>query len=216
MQINSLKPEFDKLQKKFGEKTLNSIYGAGCLNNPDICFVFMNPTGRNVSTNKKWKGIKAPWIGTKTVWKLFYQLDLLDKDIYKDIEEMKPLDWNEGFSEKVYKNISEKSIYITNLSKSTQIDAKHLPDSVFREYLPIFLKEMEIIKPKIIITFGNQVSSVLLDQPIKVSDYRKKFLPLKIKNNIYPIYPVYYPVGQGMRNIDKAIKDLKWIKKKYE
>ena len=45
---------YDKLQKKYGDKNLDSIYNGGCTNNPDICFVFMNPTGKNPSSMKNW------------------------------------------------------------------------------------------------------------------------------------------------------------------
>jgi len=60
----------------------------------------------------------------------------------------------------------------------------------------------------------NQVSSVLLNKNIKVSEYRKKYESLVIKNNKYKVYPVYYPVGQGMRNIKIAKEDINWIIKK--
>ena len=29
--------------------------------------------------------------------------------------------------------------------------------------------------------------------------------------NKYKVYPVYYPVGNGIFNIDKSIEDIKWI-----
>ena len=29
--------------------------------------------------------------------------------------------------------------------------------------------------------------------------------------NEYKVYPVYYPVGNGIFNIDKSIEDIKWI-----
>jgi len=53
MQIEKLHKQFDRLQNKYGDKTLNSVYGAGCIKNPNICFVFMNPTARSIATNKK-------------------------------------------------------------------------------------------------------------------------------------------------------------------
>ncbi len=62
MQITNLFPYFDELQKVYGDSNLDAIYGCGEIHNPDICFVFMNPTSRNVATNKDWKGLKAPWI----------------------------------------------------------------------------------------------------------------------------------------------------------
>ena len=56
MKLDDLKYEYDKLQKKYGAKELDPIYFGGCTNNPDVCFVFMNPTGKNVASNKSWKG----------------------------------------------------------------------------------------------------------------------------------------------------------------
>ena len=50
MKISDLNPEYDKLQQEYGAKELSSIYNGGCTKNPDICFVFMNPTGRNIAS----------------------------------------------------------------------------------------------------------------------------------------------------------------------
>ncbi len=62
MNLEDLKIEYDKLQKIYGAKDLDSIYGDGGIENPDICFVFMNPTKRNIAASKEWKGRKALWI----------------------------------------------------------------------------------------------------------------------------------------------------------
>lgn len=75
MKLDDLNKKYDKLQIKYGAKDLNSIYNGGCDVSPEICFVFMNPTRRNIASSKKWKGLKAPWIGTKNIWNLFYKLD---------------------------------------------------------------------------------------------------------------------------------------------
>lgn len=114
MQLEDLKAKYDKLQMKYGAKELTSIYNGGCTNNPDICFVFMNPTGRNIASDPNWKGRRSPWIGSKNIWKLFYRIGLLD----------------------FFKNIAGKE---------------------------------------------------------------------------YKVYPVYYPIGNGMMNIEKAIEDIKFI-----
>ena len=212
MQIKKLFKEFDTLQKLHGDKNLDAICGSGNINNPDICLVFMNPTARNVASSKSWKGIKAPWLGTKNVWNMFFHLGLLNEKIVNEINSKKSNDWDYKFAEDVYKEVSSN---ITNLSKATQIDARPLPDKVFKEYLDIFKCEIDIIKPKIIITFGNQVSSVLLNKNIKVGEYRKKFDELKINNVTYKVFPVYYPVGQGMRNIKIAKEDIGWILKNF-
>jgi len=199
------------LQNKYGEVGLDSIYGGGCIENPNICFVFMNPTGRNVATSKNWKGLKYPWIGTKNVWDLFYGLGLLDEDIYLEIKSIKGSEWTEEFASRVYDNVVEHRIFITNLGKCTQIDARSLSNSVYYEYLDLLKKEIEIINPKVIILFGNQVSSIVLDEKISVSQCRKKLFLNNINGKEFKFYSVYYPVGNGRFNMDKSIEDIKWV-----
>ena len=209
--LNKLKKDYDRLQKKYGAKELDSIYSGGCINDTNIMFVFMNPTGRNVASLKTWLGRKAPWIGTKNIWNLFYQVNLLDKDIYDEIYSLRPKDWDYDFADKVYNHVESKKYFITNLGKCTQVDARPLPDCVLASYLKLLLKEIDIIKPKVIITLGNQVSSIILEKKISVSECRKKYFEKKIGKDIYKIFPVYYPVGNGFFNVDKAIEDIKWI-----
>lgn len=211
MQLEDLKVEYDILQSKYGAKELDSIYNGGCTENPDICFVFINPTGRNIASSKEWKGIKSPWIGTKNIWDLFYSLNLMDEKIYEKIKKIKGSEWTEKFAEEVYDDVKEHKYFITNLGKCTQIDARLLPDSVYEEYLNLLKKEIEIIKPKVIILFGNQVSSIVLNKKISVSQCRKQLFTDKINNNDYKFYCVYYPVGNGRFNINKSIEDINWI-----
>jgi len=211
MKLEDLNIEYDKLQKKYGDKSLDSIYNGGCVDNPDICFVFMNPTKRNIASEKNWKGLKSPWIGTKNIWDLFFKLDLLDEEVYSKIKSIKGSEWTPNFAEKVYDNVIKHKYFITNLGKCTQLDARVLSDSVYLEYLDLLKQEFNIVKPKVIILFGNQVSSIVLDEKISVSMVRKKCYIKEINGIEYKFYPVYYPVGNGRFNIDKAICDIKWI-----
>ena len=213
MTLDDLKIEYDKLQLKYGDKRLNSIYFGGCIKSPDLCFVFMNPTGKNNASLESWNGIKAPWIGTKNIWDLFYELNLLDKDIYDDIKRIKGKEWTEEFASKVYDNVKKYKYFITNLGKCTQIDARALPDSVYKEYLHLLYKEIELINPKVIVLFGNQVSSIVLDKKISVSKCRKQKFIKEINGREYAFYSVFYPVGNGRFNIDKSIEDINYIVK---
>lgn len=211
MQLKELKKEYDRLQQIYGAKELDSIYNGGCDNHPNICFVFMNPTGRNIASSKDWRGLKSPWIGTKNIWDLFEKLNLIDDDIYKKIKSIKGSDWTEEFAKEVYDDVTKHKYFITNLGKCTQMDARELPDSVYKEYLDLLKKEFHIIQPKVIILFGNQVSSIVLEEKISVSQVRKKCFIKNIYGEDYKFYSVYYPVGNGRFNIDKSIEDIKWI-----
>lgn len=211
MNLKLLESEYDKLQLKYGDKDLDSIYNGGCDVNPDICFVFMNPTKKNIASSKDWHGLKVPWIGTKVIWGLFCSLGLIDNDIYLEIKNMKGSEWTPLFAKKVYDNIEKHKIFITNLGKCTQVDARVLPDSIYLEYLELLEKEVNIINPRIIILFGNQVSSIFLNEKISVSKCRRECYYKTIQDKEYKCYAVYYPVGNGRFNMDKAIQDIKWI-----
>ncbi len=215
MDIDTFKTKYDELQRIYGDPNLDAIYNGGCKNKPDIMFVFMNPTGRNIASNKSWKGIKSPWVGTKNIWDLFEAVDLIDKNLYKEIKSLKPADWTYEFAQKVYDDVEAHRFFINNLGKCTQIDARPLPNSVYMQYLEYLKKEIEIIDPRIIILFGNQVSSIVLGQNISVSKTRKKEFPLVINGKTYRVFPVFYPVGNGRFNIDKAIEDILYIKKNF-
>jgi len=206
--LTEIENEYKKMQEKYGDPSLDSITFGGCKKNPDICLVFMNPTRRNITASKEWTGLKAPWIGTKNVWELFYKIHAINKDIYEEIKSKKGKEWTNEFAKKVYANVEKNKFYITNLAKCTQLDARVLKDSVFLEYLDLFFKELEIVKPKKIILFGNQVSSIVLNEKISVSTVRKK--EFNYKN--YKFYSVYYPVGNGRFNMDKSIEDILYIR----
>ena len=211
MKLQDLQKEYDRLQLEYGAKELDSIYNGGCEVNPDICFVFMNPTGRNIASSKEWKGIKSPWIGTKNIWDLFFSVGLIDEELYKKIKFIKGSEWTNDFALEVYENVKKHKYFITNLGKCTQVDARELPDSVYMQYLELLKKEINIVNPKVIVLFGNQVSRVVLGQKIAVSKERKNCFVKDINGTDYKFYPVYYPIGNGRFNIDKAIEDIKWI-----
>lgn len=82
---------------------------------------------------------------------------------------------------------------------------------VYKEYLKLFKKEIDIVNPKVVVLFGNQVSSIVLNKKISVSKCRKQLFINRINGKEYKFYSVYYPVGNGRFNIDKSIEDIKWI-----
>lgn len=210
-QVFHLHEEADRLQKIYGAPKLNAIYGAGKTDQPDYFFIFMNPTGRNITADPNWTSLRAPWLGTKQIWKLFLDLDMLSQSVFDELQTLKPNQWSPEFSTNLYSDIADHSVYITNLAKCTQIDARPLNNSVFKEYLTIINDEISFVRPKFIITLGNQVSSIVLNKPISVKDYLNTHAEIEIKGQTYKTYPTYYPVGQGRRNMPLTIARIKGI-----
>ena len=212
IQLTHLHEIYEKLQHIHGDKTLHPVYGAWCIHRPNIFLLFMNPTGKNVSCTKDWKGIRAPWLWTKNIWKLLTSIWTITKKTFDHIQNLKSHKRTDEFALDVYHEIAGTKVYISNLAKCTQTDARPLPDKVFKEYLDLIYEEIAITKPKHIITFGNQVSSIVLDKKITISTYTgSEHEILKIKDKKYKVYPTFYPVGQGMRNLPNAITRIKNI-----
>lgn len=209
--MKKLIEKYDKLQEKYGSKDLNSVYGYGCFENAKVALVFMNPTKRNIATSKNWKGLRAQWLGTKQIWDFLCKCGFISEDLNNQIKQKKPADWTEEFCEKVYDEVSYNGVWITNLGKCTQDDARPLPDEVFLEYKDLLKEELKKVSPQKILFFGNQVSSIMLDRTIAVSQSRKEKFDLLIDRKHYDSYAVFYPVGNGRFNQSKAVEDIKHI-----
>lgn len=200
------------LHKLHGAEGLAGIYGAGCIQRPEVMLLFMNPTARNVSAVESWRGIRAPWLGVRQTWKLLEKLGLVDATEVEKIWDLIPERWTEEVARNLYKHVAQRNLFITNLASCTQPDARHLSDSVFRAYLPQSHKEIAAVQPKKIVALGNQVSSVLLQRPISVSNYKTtEHELLNIQGQEFKVFPTYYPVGQGQRNMAKAIARIQAV-----
>ena len=210
-QVVGLHSQFDELQKIHGDSSLSPIYGAGDIRGPRVMFIFMNPTARNISSRPSWDGLRAPWIGTKLVWGLFREVGLLDEWIFHQIVSYRPEQWTRAFAQQVYEDLEKRSVYITNLAKCTQVDSRPLPDRVYRDYVALMYQEIETVNPKKIVSFGNQVSSLLLNKKVRVGDYSDDSYEQLLLNRSFNVYPTYYPVGQGRRNQPAAIERINSI-----
>ena len=209
--MKNLIKQYDELQKTYGSKDLNSVYGCGENSNPRVALVFMNPTKRNIATDKSWKGLRAQWLGTKQIWEFLAKCEMFSSNINEKIKSKKPKDWTPEFCEYVYNEVKKQGLWITNLAKCTQNDARPLPDNIFIQYKDLLKEELKLINPQKIFFFGNQVSSIMLEQPIAVSTTRQKKFSLEIDGKEFESYALFYPVGNGRFNQHKAIEDIKDI-----
>ena len=71
----------------------------------------MNPTGRNLASQKSWKGRKSPWLVQKIFGKCF-SVDLIDKEIYEEILSRKPKEWDYSFADDVYEKMWKNTEFL--------------------------------------------------------------------------------------------------------
>ncbi len=201
--------------KHFPKDSLKPILGNGKTFRPKVMFVFINPTHANISSDKNWQGPRFPFIGTKPVWRIFHRAGLFDDELMKKINDSKS--WSLEFTDKVLNFLKSRSFYFTNIVKWTGSDAT-LPNSVkIKLFLPILEREIEIVQPQHIVTFGLIPFESMTNKKIKLADYysdvmkRKKLRIFDMKYNSFKtkIIPCYFPVGRG--DPKKAVEILKLI-----
>jgi len=214
--LDALWKDVQKLNKKhFPGNDLMPVLGGGKSEKPKFMFVFINPTVRNISSGKEWKGSRVPFVGTKQFWRVFYNAGLFEKSFMENIEKG---DWSNEFACKVYDFLSDNGFYFTNLVKWTGENAD-LPDGEkIKLFLPIIRREIEIVKPEYVVTFGGMPFESLTREKIKLKDYFddvEKNNKLKIYNVIFDglplrVIPCYFPVGRG--NPKRATRILELLK----
>ncbi|MBW3004806.1 hypothetical protein KY310_03160 [Candidatus Woesearchaeota archaeon] len=217
MKLKDLWKEVDKLSKKF-PSDYNPILGNGKCNRPDFMLVFINPTRANISSHPGWTGFRAPFIGTKPVWRVMHRAGWFNNQLIKVVNASNT--WSPRFAKIVYASLARRGFYLTNIVKWTGSNAE-LPNAAkIKAYLPLLKKEIEIVKPKYIITMGLIPFEHLTGHKIKLSEYYKEVMKkkklktydLKIGSKTYKVIPCYFPVGRG--NPKKAVEILKLLKTK--
>lgn len=200
----------------FGDNGLMPIASGGKCTNPDVMFVFINPTKRNVSSSPTWKGQRAPFIGTKNVWRVFFKAGMFDGALLEKINKLK--DWDKSFADEVYRYLTSHSFYFTNIVKRTEVDATLPKSQKIKTFLPILEKEIALVKPKYIVAFGQIPFTYLTDVKIRFADYydeimrdnELKFYEKEFYGFSAKILPCYFPVGLG--NPKRACEILRLVK----
>lgn len=202
-------------KRKFPENSLAPIVGNGKTHKPKIMFIFINPTAKNISSAPTWRGPRFPFIGTKQIWRVFHKAGLFNSKLIRTINDNS--NWSFKFTNQVLKFLQNKCLYLTNVVKLTGRDAA-LPDSEkIKLFLPILKKEIEIVHPEYIVTFGLMPFEKLTGQKIKLAKYysgvmrnkKLNFYDVQINSIKARIIPCYFPVGRG--NPKKAIRILKLV-----
>jgi len=194
---------------------LKHILGNGCTKNPKFCFIFINPTHRNISSKPDYKGPRSPFLGTKEVWKVFVNSKLLNKSFLEKTKE-----WNKETIDYVLNELKNKRYYMTNIVKCTRPNADLPKSKEVNEKLEILKEEISIVDPELIVTFGIIPFKAITGISLKLKDHLEKqnkskslilYDSIEINNKRYKVFPCYFPVGRG--NPKKAAEILNYLYK---
>ena len=118
----------------------------------------------------------------------------------------------------VLQSLKQNDLYLTNIVKCTGSNADLPSVSKIRSQSHLFLEELEIVQPKLIIAFGLLPFKALTRQNIKLKYFFELFKKSKLSfstqplnEKSFPVIPCYFPVGRG--NPKQAVEILQLIQK---
>jgi len=186
--------------------------GGGKFKNPRFFFLFINPTHRNLSTHRTYKGERRyPFIGVRHLYKSLAEAGFVDKKL---VQKIYRCGWQLEDEHRIEKSLRDNGVYISNFVKCAQPNPVNPTKNVMRENLPLLAKELSIVNPRYIVTFGLLPLGMLTNNSYKLRDILvtaekktyKSVLSVPLDNRQYKILPCYYPLGHG--NPPKAQKIL--------
>lgn len=197
-----------------GTLNLRHMFGVGKESGPDTMFVLMNPIARNPTIHQTYEGRCLPYAGLKAFWKVLVEAGLLPEDLLAQVD-TKP--WNDRMTEIVIKTLIEGDFYITELVKCPSQMAVDPDNEQIKTGLEILKREIDLVQPKRIITFGLLVFQALTQQKVKLKEYLEllrngqapTFYVDSALGQKYEVVPCYFPTGRG--NSRGAIEFLKVI-----
>lgn len=124
-------------------------------------------------------------------------------------------------------NIKKEDIYITNSVKfrPTKVNPKtgrlsnRTPTTKeIKDFRELIYEEIDIVKPKIIVTLGNIALKSILNKNIKIGEVHGKLMHVEIKDKEYKLFPLYHPAAVIYnRSLKEAyILDLKNLKSEID
>lgn len=212
MSLEQLWEEVTKLNKLYFPSDLVPIVGNGKTEKPKVLFLFINPTHANISSRSNWRGPCFPFCGTKQIWRIFHRAGLFDDSLMREVELSR--EWSVALAERVLGFLKTKGFYFTNVVKSTGADASLPGSQKIKLFLPILCKEIELVKPQNIVTFGLIPFKALMNKNINLNGYFKNIMRKRAVNLEYEgarVIPCYFPTGRG--NPARAIEILKLLAK---
>lgn len=218
--LTALYRQFDLCVRcRSARNPLRHILGGGQTRRPKFLFLFINPTHHNISSHPDYAGkYRFPFLGVRYFYKVMAEAGFADPQVVSDIYAR---GWRTADERALHASWRGHGVYITNLVKCTQPHPDNPSREVVAEDLPLLFREIELVRPEYIVTFGALPTKSLTGQDVRLSDYltqarRGDYIPLKsvtIGNRIYPVLPCFFPVGRG--NPPKAIEVLRFLRMSF-
>lgn len=91
-------------------------------------------------------------------------------------------------------NLKRQQVYITNIVKYRPPQNRDPSNKEKAEFLPYLIKQLDIIKPKVIVTLGRHAMGYFLPEA-KISDVHGKLHEIELEGSHCKLLPLYHPAA---------------------
>lgn len=110
-------------------------------------------------------------------------------------------------------NLAREDVYIANIIKCRPPQNRNPEPDEIRACEPFLIKQLDVIKPKIICALGTFAAQTLLETTEKISRLRGRFIPYRHSKLIATFHPAFL-LRNPQRKRD-VWEDMKMIRKEY-
>lgn len=184
------------------ERGLRHVPGGGCVDQPDLMLVFINPTVRNITAHASWDGPRFPFAGKPKLWQILAESGWITSDLPDRMAALGP---TPAMVELLIAEAQERRLYLTNAVKCVD-DGSNLPTAArVRAGWSLLQQEIALVRPRAIVAMGLIPFGVLTGHSVRLADELwhaqqgeyQAYPSHPIDGQTYPIYPCYFPTGRG-------------------
>jgi uracil-DNA glycosylase len=178
------------------------VPGGGCVDQPRLMLVFINPTVRNLSARADWPGPAFPFAGKPRLWHILADAGLVSRDLPAQIAALGP---TPAMVERLMDETQRSGLYLTNAVKCVD-DGANLPaaERVAASW-PLLAEEIAIVRPRYIVALGQVPFRALTGFTTRLADHLwaahhgqlSPFPSRPIDGRSYPVLACYFPTGRG-------------------
>jgi hypothetical protein len=178
------------------------VPGGGCVDQPRLMLIFINPTVRNISAHADWPGPRFPFAGKPKLWHILADAGLVSHTLPAEIA---ALGSTPAMVERLMDESRRCGLYLTNAVKCVD-DGSSLPaaERVAASW-PLLAQEIALVQPQHIIALGQIPFRALTGLNVRLADQRwdaqhgqlSPFPSRSIDGRSYPVFACYFPTGRG-------------------
>ncbi len=181
---------------------LRHVPGGGCVDQPDLMLVFINPTVRNITAHASWDGPRFPFAGKPKLWQILAEAGWITADLPDRMAALGP---TPAMVELLITEAQERRLYLTNAVKCVD-DGSNLPPAArVAAGWSLLQQEIALVRPRAIVAMGLIPFGVLTGRSVRLADelwsaqheHYNAYPSHLIDGRTYPIYPCYFPTGRG-------------------